>query len=90
MATIFQFQRSLNERETRIKYQALDMACAKLGAAGRSHSVRKVIAQRMLRAMEKGERDPERLCTIGLAALGPANREPGASLARERSPFPAA
>ena len=71
MATIHQFKRSFDDRDTRIKYQALDLACAQLGTAGRSHCVRKVIAQRIIKAMEKGERDPARLCTIGLAALGP-------------------
>jgi hypothetical protein len=72
MATIFQFgKRSFDVRNIQIKYKALDLACAQLGPAGRSHSVRKVIAQRILKAMEKGERDPARLCTIGLAALGP-------------------
>jgi hypothetical protein len=72
MATIYQFEkRSVDVRNTQIKYKALDLACAQLGIAGRSHSVRKVIAQRILKAMEKGERDAARLCTIGLAAFGP-------------------
>jgi len=71
MATIYQFERSYDVRNTQIKHKALDLACAQLGPAGHSHSVRKVIAQRILKAMKKGERDPERLCTIGLAALGP-------------------
>jgi hypothetical protein len=71
MATIHQFERSYHVRNTQIKCKALDLACAQLGPAGRSHSVRKVIAQRILKAMEKGERDPARLCTIGLSALGP-------------------
>jgi hypothetical protein len=55
----------------RIKYKALDLACAQLGTAGRSHSIRKIIAQRIIKAVEKGERDPTRLCIFGLAALGP-------------------
>jgi hypothetical protein len=33
--------------------------------------MRRIIAQRILKAMEKGERDPARLCTVGVAALGP-------------------
>jgi hypothetical protein len=71
MATILQFVRSFDERETRIKFQALDLACARLGIASRSHTVRKVIAQRIIKAMEKGERDPARLSVLGLGALGP-------------------
>ena len=89
MATIHQFKRPFDDRDTRIKYQALDLACAQLGTASRSHSVRKVIAQRIIKAMEKGERDPARLCTIGLAALGPVIVYSATRLA-ERPQFPAA
>jgi hypothetical protein len=32
--------------------------------------------------MEKGERDPARLCTIGLAALGPVIIDPATRLPR--------
>jgi hypothetical protein len=71
MATIRQFERSQTDREARIKYEALALACTQLGNASRSHTVRKVIAHRIIKAMEKGERDPARLCNIGLAALGP-------------------
>jgi hypothetical protein len=71
MATIHQFKRSYDSRDTRIMYEALDLACAQLGTTGSPHSVRRVIAQRILKAMEKGERDPATLCTFGLAALGP-------------------
>jgi hypothetical protein len=82
MATIYKFERSFDVRNTHIKYKALDLACAQLGPAGRSHSVRKVIARRILKAMEKGDRDPARLCTIGLAALGPMIIDPATLLAR--------
>jgi hypothetical protein len=85
MATILQFERSLDERETRIKYQALDLACAKLGIAGRSHSVRKVIAHRIIKGMEKGERDPARLGVLGLAALGPMITAPKQNFADRAS-----
>jgi hypothetical protein len=70
MATIHQFEHSFDDRDTRIMYEALDLACARLGTAGRPHSIRKIIAQRIRKAMEKGERDSARLCTVGLAALG--------------------
>jgi hypothetical protein len=71
MATIHLFERSFDGRDTRIMYDALDLACSQLGTAGRPHSVRRIIAERILKAMEKGERDPARLCTVGLTALGP-------------------
>ena len=72
MTTILNFQRSVDNRNTRIMCKALDLACAQLGAAGHRHTTRKLIAQRIIKAMENGENDPARLCTIGLAALGPA------------------
>lgn len=84
MATIHQFKRPFDDRDTRIRYKALDLACAQLGSAGRSHSVRKVIALRIIKAMEKGERDPARLCAIGLGALGPMIVHSAARPARER------
>ena len=71
MATIHHFEPAFDGRNTRIMYEALDLACAQLGTAGRPHGIRKLIAQRILKAMEKGERNPARLCTVGLAALGP-------------------
>ena len=70
MATILQFKSRAETRKTRIMYEALDLACTQLGAAGRPNNVRKTIAQRMLKAIEMGERDPARLCNIGLAAYG--------------------
>jgi hypothetical protein len=89
MATILQFERSQDDREARIKYEALALACTQLGTASRSHTVRKVIAHRIIKAMEKGERDPARLCTIGIAALGPVIVH-SATRPAERPRFPAA
>jgi hypothetical protein len=82
MATILQFKRSFDGRDTRIMYEALDLACAQLGTAARPHRIRKIIAQRILKAMEKGERNPARLCTVGLAALGPVIIDPVTPVAR--------
>jgi hypothetical protein len=76
MVEIIRFERSLDDRETRIKYEALALACAQLGSAGYSHKVRKIIAQRIIKAMEKGERDPARLCILGVAVLGPMIIDP--------------
>jgi hypothetical protein len=66
MATIHRFKRPFDGRDTQIMYEALELACSQLGTAGRPHSIRRIIAQRILKAMEKGERNPARLCTIGL------------------------
>jgi hypothetical protein len=90
MATIHQFEHSFDGRNTRVMYDALDLACAQLGTAGRPHRIRKLIAQRIRKAMEKGERDSARLCTIGLAALGPVIIDRATGLVREcpRSPAP--
>jgi hypothetical protein len=90
MAMIHLFKRSFDCRDTRIMVEALDLACAQLGTAGRPHSTRRIIAQRILKAMEKGERDSARLCTIGLAALGPVIVHSATRLARESPQFPAA
>jgi hypothetical protein len=90
MAMIHLFKRSFDGRDTRIMVEALDLACAQLGSAGRPHSTRRIIAQRILKAMEKGERDPARLCTIGLAALGLVIIDPATRLTRECPPSPAA
>jgi hypothetical protein len=70
-------------------YEALDLACSRLGTAGCPHSIRKIIAQRILKAMEKGERNPAKLCTVGLAALGPVIVDPATRLTPEYPPFPA-
>lgn len=92
MATIHQFDRSFAGRDpqTQIMYEALDLACAQLGTAGRLHNVRKVIAKRILKAMENGEAEPARLCIIGLAALGPVIIDAAPRLAGGCAPFPAA
>ena len=90
MATILQFERSFDGRDTRIMYEALDLACSQLGTAGRPHSIRRIIAQRILKAIEEGERDPATLCSFGLAALGPVIIDPATRLTRECPPSPAA
>jgi hypothetical protein len=90
MATIHLFKRSYDGRDTQIMYEALDLAFAQLGTAGRPHSTRRIIAQRILKAMEMGERDPARLCTIGLTAVDAVINDPATPLARDCSPFPAA
>jgi hypothetical protein len=91
MATVPQFKHPFDGRYKCIMYKALDLACAQLGAAGHSHSTRKVIAQQIIAAMEKGERDSARLCTLGLAALEretTPTKQAFAIAVQEQSPFP--
>jgi hypothetical protein len=49
---------------------AFDAACAELHERNLSQLVREVIAERILEAAKRGERDPQRLCSIALAAIG--------------------
>ncbi|HEY1745877.1 MAG TPA: hypothetical protein VGG11_03805 [Xanthobacteraceae bacterium] len=94
MAMVLSFERFLDAHEVRIKYDALALACAQLGAAGRPHRARKIVAQRIIEAMEKGERDPTRLCIFGLAALEPmiigSSKDGATESAEVRALFPAA
>ena len=48
---------------------AFDAACAELQDVQLSNLVREIIAERIIEASKRGERDPERLCSIGIAAL---------------------
>ncbi len=94
MATILPFKRSADECDLRIRYYVLELACSRLGTAGKAHKVRKIIAQQIIKAMEKGEYDPVRLCSVGLAALGPmiiaSSKESLVGSATVRALFPAA
>jgi hypothetical protein len=89
MATIHHFEPAFDGRNTRIMYEALDLACAQLGTASRPHGIRKLIAQRILKAMETGERNTARLCIVGLSALGPLIVDPSTRPTPECPPFPA-
>ena len=50
--------------------EAYDQARRSLHDNGQPHIVNEVIAQRIIALAEKGERDPGRLCTGALTALG--------------------
>ena len=50
--------------------EAFDAACRDLGETGQPKLVREIIAKRIIEAAKNGERDSERLCNAGLAALG--------------------
>ena len=56
--------------------EAFDAACAELQNSNLSQLVREIIAERIIEAARKGERDPKRLCSIAVAAVrrSPKNR----------------
>jgi hypothetical protein len=74
MARILQFIRTdasaFDENATHVMGEAFDAACADLQDSNLSDLVREVIAQRIIEAAKLGERDPKRLSSIALAAIG--------------------
>ena len=73
MATILPFVSNkidFDDEATRIMGEAFDAACLGLQDTGQPALVREIIAQRIIEAAKKGERDPARLRAAGLAALG--------------------
>jgi hypothetical protein len=50
--------------------EASDAVCKDLHDTGQPALVREIIANRIIKAAEKGERDPARLRKAGLAVLG--------------------
>ena len=72
MATILPFTRpetAFDEFATSAMGVAFDAACVELQDGQRSNLVREIIAERIIAAAKRGERDPERLRSIALAAL---------------------
>ena len=57
--------------------RGLRCSCAELQDNNLSELVREIIAERIIDAAKRGERDPKRLCRIGIAAMngGPQTRE---------------
>lgn len=49
--------------------RAYDVAIASLHDIGQPELVREVIARRIIKAAQKGERDPAKLCAVALAAF---------------------
>lgn len=73
MASILPFirlERSFDDSATRAMGEAFDAACAELKDSAPSKLVREVIAERIIEAAKKGERNPVRLRDAALAALG--------------------
>jgi hypothetical protein len=61
---------TFDDQATAIMGEAFDAACAALPIEGQPEIVREVIAKRIIKAAEKGERDPGRLRDAALSALG--------------------
>ena len=62
--------------------EAFDAACAELQDGNLPNLAREIIAERIIGAAKRGERDPKRLCEIGIAAIRPRrqpNRTPSGS-----------
>ena len=74
MATILPFIRpemAFDEYATSIMGSAFDAACAELQDYNLPTLGREIIAERIIEAAKRGERDPKRLCDIGVAAFRP-------------------
>jgi hypothetical protein len=72
MAQIVKFLRpsdSFGPEALEVLGKAFDMAIAALHDSGQPDAVREVIAKRIIKAAQKGERDPAKLCAIALAAF---------------------
>lgn len=72
MAQIVQFIRpadSFDPEVVSVLGKAYDMAVAALNDIGQPQVVREVLAKRIIKAAQKGERDPAALCAIALAAF---------------------
>jgi hypothetical protein len=74
VALILQFVRVdrsvFDDSVTSVMGEAFDAACAKLQDNNLSQLVREIIAERIIEAAKRGERDPERLCSFAIAAMG--------------------
>lgn len=72
MAQILQFLRPADSFGPEILEalgKAYDMALASLHDVGQPHVVREALARRIIRAAQKGEHNPAKLCAIALAAF---------------------
>ncbi len=59
---------------THVLGEAFDAVCRDLHDTGQPAIVREVIAKRIIRAAQQGERDPAKLRDVGLEALGSGQR----------------
>ena len=77
MASIIPFipRGVFDESATRAMGEAFDAACAELQDSNLSELVREIIAERIIEAAKRGERDPQRLCSIAIAAMNGERKE---------------
>jgi hypothetical protein len=65
-----QFETGFDDLTTSAMGRAYETACAELKDGHLSKIVCEMIAKRIIEAAKKGERDPTRLCSAALNALG--------------------
>jgi hypothetical protein len=73
MATVLPFllnRQDFDNEAIRVMSAAFEAVCRDLHDTGQPTLVREIIANRIIEAAKKGERDPARLRAAGLAALG--------------------
>jgi hypothetical protein len=58
-----------DDQTTRLLGHVYDAVCAKLSNTSQPDIVREIVARRIVEAAKKGERDPDRLRDVGVAAL---------------------
>ena len=69
---LFTRERSdLDDGLTKLVGQAFDAACRELHDRGQPPIVQEILAKRIIDAVRRGERDPERLRDAALSALKP-------------------
>ena len=73
---------AFDEFATRVMDEAFDTACAELQDGNLSELVREIIAGPIIEAARRGERDPKRLCSIGIAGVG-SHQKPASPPFRE-------
>ena len=72
---------AFDDHATHAMGEAFDAACAELQDNHLSELVREMIAERIIDAATRGERDPKRLCKIGIAGINSGGVFPGSLLA---------
>jgi hypothetical protein len=63
-----------DDATTQIMGEAFDAACDQLQDCNLPGLAREIIADRIIGAAKRGERNPKRLCDIGVAAIRPPRR----------------
>ena len=61
---------SFGPEVTRLMGEAYDQACKQLHSHEQPEAIHETIAERIIAAVQKGERDPQKLCEDALRGLG--------------------